>query len=189
MRRILTMTLTIALAVAGASAAAAQDTEPGADEASDVDDMPMVEAPAPPAEGTAIATIGDTTWEFVLDGDARVQCNPDFGGFFFAVLFGQDEDGQETVLSIQADPAGTRAGVQIGLTTIPGALWIADPNVYISFPDLEEGVGATVTIDGASATGTGVFYDDRSLQEARQTGGAYEAGLMPGSFAVTCPAL
>jgi hypothetical protein len=38
-----------------------------------------------------------------------------------------------------------------------------------------------------TVSGSGVFYEDRSLTETRQSGGPYETGVVEGTFSVTCP--
>lgn len=140
------------------------------------------------AGGTGTATIGDTTWEFALSGDSREMCNPNLGGNFFVNMFGEDENGNEAVLSVQA--FGSSAVVQAGDPLITGELWIADLNVYAENgdQDLPDGIGATAEVDGNSVSGTGVFYEDRSLTEASRAGTAYESGVRNGTFSVTCPA-
>ena len=149
------------------------------------------EEPSPSAgEGTGTATVGDTTWTFLMSGDARENCDPDFQGFFFVVLFGQDENGGEAVLSLNAPNSGGPAVVQVGGTVITDELWIADASVHGDHPlrDLPQEIGATAVVDGNTVSGNGVFYEDRSLTETRQSGAQYEMGVVDGTFAVTCPA-
>lgn len=164
----------------------ASDSDPtNTPEPSDADDGDDASQSAP-AEGEATVTLGDVTWEFALSGDAREMCNPNFSGLFFVSMFTQDENGDEIVFSLTA-PAGAGTGVvQAGATLINGELWIADTSVYDTFPDLPEGVDASVQIDGNSATGSATFYEDRALQATRQSGGTYEGELREGTFAVTC---
>lgn len=154
---------------------------------------PATEAPEAPspnaAAGTGTATLGSDTWDFELGDDPRAMCNPDFSGFFIVTLFGQNDGGQEVTLSINAPGSGGAAVVQTGATAIDGELWIANAEVYDDYPaqTLEPNIGATAVVDGNSISGTGLFYEDRSLSETRQTGSAYETGVREGTFSVTCP--
>jgi hypothetical protein len=124
-----------------------------------------------------------------MSGDARENCDPDFQGFFFAVLFGQDESGNAGVLSVNAPNSGGPAVVQVGGTVTTDELWIADASVHGSYPlqELPPDIGATAAVDGDTLSGSGVFYEDRSLTETRQSGGPYETGVVEGTFSVTCP--
>jgi len=131
-------------------------------------------------------TVGDVMWDFALDDDARGQCEPDFGGSFFVVMFNEDGSGNELALNITAQPDG-RVVVQVGSPLISEGLWISDEGIYDNFPDLEAGVTAEVSIDGNTITGTATFYEDRSLRETLQTGEPYATGLRAGTFTATCP--
>lgn len=149
------------------------------------------QAPPPTAaEGTGTATIGDMAWEFDLAGDNPGTCQPDLGGSFFVVLNGKDANGDGVVLSINVPTSGGDAIVQAGSTVIGAELWIADSSVHGDFPDqsLPQEIGATATVNGNSVSGSGVFYEERSLTETRQSGEAYATGVLEGTFSATCPA-
>jgi hypothetical protein len=139
-------------------------------------------------EGTASVTLGDTTWEFALSDDPREMCNPDMGGTFFVNLFGVDDTGQQVVFTVTAPGSGD-AVVQVGAPDIAGELWIADSTIYDKTPGMEipEGIGATVTVEGNSVSGTGTFYEDRAVSAARQSGASYDGGTRDGTFAASCP--
>ena len=101
-------------------------------------------------------------------------------------VFGADDNGAEVTLSIQSPTPDGPAIVQAG-TTASGELWMADAAVYQRAPDLPEGVGASLEVDGSRITGSGTFFEERSLSAALQVGGTYETGVRAGSFEVTCP--
>lgn len=149
--------------------------------------IPTTQAAAPATEGAARVAVGDLTWDFTLNADARGQCLSDAGGTFFVVMFNQDGNGDETVLNITAQRDG-RVVVQAGSPLISSGLWISDEAIYTNFPDLEPGVTADVSIDGNTITGTATFYEDRSLRETLQTGEPYATGLRKGTFTAICPA-
>jgi hypothetical protein len=124
-----------------------------------------------------------------IPADLRTTLSLIFQGFFFVVLFGQDEGGNAGVLSVNAPNSGGPAVVQVGGTVITDELWIADASVHGSYPlqVLPPDIGATAAVDGDTVSGSGVFYEDRSLTETRQSGGPYETGVVEGTFSVTCP--
>lgn len=139
------------------------------------------------AEGTAMVILGNETWSFALSGDSREMCNPDFAGLFFVSMFGTDDAGDEIVFSLNGRPGEGTGVVQAGASAISGQLWISDRSIYSGFPDLPAGIDASLQIDGNQASGSATFYEDRALQQARQTGDSYQAGLKEGTFSVTCP--
>jgi hypothetical protein len=117
-------------------------------------------------------------------------CDPDLGGSFLVIMFGQDENGEQVVLSVGVSNTGGEVVVQVGNPFIPGELWIADPSVHDDYPQhtLPQEIGATAEVSGNSVSGSGVFYEDRSLSETRQSGEPYDTGVLDGTFSVTCPA-
>jgi hypothetical protein len=149
------------------------------------------EAESAPAgeEGTGTAIVGDQTWEFeLLENDGRSFCMVEPG--VLVSLFGTDQDGNEVALTINAGPSGGPAEVTFGDPTLNGERWIADAGVYDQLSGIEgmpEGVGATAQVEGNTIRGSGVFYEDRRLNEVRPTGDAYDAGVLEGSFEATCP--
>ena len=147
---------------------------------------PATEAPMKSESGAGSATIGDITWDFALTGDPREQCLPDIGGTFLVAMFKEESNGDQLALNITAQPDG-RIVVHAGSPLVSEGMWISDEAIYASFPDLEPGVAAEVTINGNTITGTGTFYEDRSLRETLQSGDPYEAGLVQGRFSATCP--
>jgi hypothetical protein len=147
---------------------------------------PATEAPASGAAGSGQVAIGDITWDFALTGDPREQCLPDIGGTFFVAMFKEESNGDQLALNITAQPDG-RIVIQAGSPLISEGMWISDEAIYASFPDLDAGVSADVSISGNTITGTGTFYEDRSLRETLQTGDPYETGLVEGTFSATCP--
>lgn len=144
--------------------------------------------PAPPGdEGTGTATIGDTTWEFSVEGGGTCQVEP--GAPFFIIMFGVDDSGRPVTLNISGPPGG-EAMVQAGSQNLEFERWTADSNVYNVLSGIEgmpDGVGATVQIDGNTISGSGVFYDDKNLNDVRPTGDPYHAGVLEGTFWATCP--
>jgi hypothetical protein len=142
------------------------------------------------AEGTGTATVGDVTWEFqLLENDGRSVCMTD--GILLVTMFGVEESGREVALSISGSATGGEVAVSVGDPTIVSERWVADKKVYDNLAGIDgmpEGVGATAEVDGTTVTGSGVFYEDRHLNEVRPTGGPYEAGVLEGTFSATCPA-
>jgi hypothetical protein len=173
-----------------AAASAARDSaEP--DETTMTTDAPATQEPkATSGEGTGSATIGDMAWDYALSGRQDEVCNSDLLGSFVVVMYGQDANGTEVLLSITAGASGAPVVVQAGQAVVSAELWVADQEVYdrFAFQELPEGIGATVTVDGTSISGSGVFYEDRSLSATRQTGEPYETGVLEGTFSATCPA-
>lgn len=173
--------------------ATASDTRDRAepDETTMTADAPVTQVPrATSGEGTGSATIGDMAWDYALSGRQGEVCNSDLLGSFVVVMYGQDANGTEVLLSITAGASGAPVVVQAGQAVVSAELWIADQEVYdrFAFQELPEGIGATVTVDGTSIHGSGVFYEDRSLSATRQTGEPYETGVLDGTFSATCPA-
>ena len=145
-------------------------------------------------EGTGTATIGDTTWEFALSGGGTEFCDPDFndaGLVFVVLMFGTDEAGREIALSFGVPVSGGDAeNVQAGSPTLQFERWTADRTVYDRLSGIEGmpvGVGATAQVNGNTVSGSGVFYDDAALTQARSTGSTYDAGVLEGTFSATCP--
>ena len=66
------------------------------------------------------------------------------------------------------------------------ALSRSAPFPYDQPVDFPPGIGATAIVDGNSASGSGLFYEDRQLQETRfsVTG---TSSVREGTFSVTCP--
>lgn len=146
------------------------------------------------ADGTATATVGDMTWDFTFTGnDGREMCDPDAGGIglFVMIMYGVDDDGQEVALSISFPTSDGGAQVTVGDPIMITDRWVADSEVYDRLANIQgmpEGVGAAAQVDGNSISGSGVFYEDKTLNEARQTGDPYDAGVLEGTFSATCPA-
>ncbi len=142
-----------------------------------------------PDSGTGTATVGDMTWDFeLLENDGRSICMTE--GVFLVSMFGVDQDGREVSLTINTTPSGGEAAVTAGDPTITGERWIADSVVYENLSGIEgvpDGVSATAVVDGDTVTGSGLFYEDRRLNEVRATGDAYDAGVLEGTFEATCP--
>lgn len=169
-------------------------TEPPATDGLTTQPAASDEPSASGEEGTGTATIGDTTWEFALSGGGTEFCDPDFndaGLLFVVLMFGTDDTGREIGLSFGAPVSGGDAdNVQAGSPTLQFERWTADRKVYDRLSGIEgmpEGVGATVQVNGNTVSGSGVFYDETALTQARNTGGAYEAGVLEGTFSATCP--
>lgn len=143
-----------------------------------------------PAEGVGTANVGDKTWEFTITGeDGRELCMPDMGGLFQVFIFGEDGDGQQTYLIIQAPSSGGDALVETGVGAVEE--WMADGNVYEDYGMVEglvipEDIGASAQISGNTISGSGVFFEEIAMQAARSTG-VYEEGTLEGDFVVTCP--
>jgi hypothetical protein len=142
--------------------------------------------------GTATATIGDQTYEFTFTGVPPEQCDTSVSGVIaVAVMFGVDEDGDQIALSISGPATGGDGTVQVGDPILIKPRWTADPEVYNRLANVQgmpEGVGATFQVDGNRISGSGTFYDDTALTNARQvTGEAYDAGVRQGTFEATCP--
>jgi hypothetical protein len=116
----------------------------------------------------------------------------DAGLIFTVLMFGTDDSGREIALNIGGPLSdGDAALVQAGSPILLFERWTADRSVYDRLSGIEgmpEGVGATVQVDGNTVSGSGVFYDDKHLNEIRPTGGPYEAGVLEGTFSATCPA-
>jgi hypothetical protein len=174
------------------TAAKAGDTQPPATQSAPsttIDAETEEPASSSGGEGTGTAMVGDTSWEFeLLDNDGRSLCMMD--GFVLVSMFGTDDEGREVNLTISGPAGGGEAVVTAGDATIQGERWVADAAVYDSLSGIEgmpDGVGATVQVDGNSVSGTGVFYEDRRLNEVRQTGDPYDAGALQGTFEATCP--
>ena len=170
-------------------------TEPPAADTSTTQPAASDEPVASGEEGTGTATIGDTTWEFALSGAPGEVCDPDAndaGLVFVVMMFGTDDTGREIALNMGGPLSGGNAAVQVGSPTLLFERWTADPKVYDRLSGIEgmpEGVGATVQVDGNTISGSGVFYDDYALNEARfTTGDPYDAGVLEGTFSATCPA-
>lgn len=136
------------------------------------------------------ANVGDKTSEFALTGDdGRELRLPDMGGFFRVFMIGEDEDGQQTYLIIQAPTSGGDAVFETGVGAVEE--WMADGNVYEDYGMVEglvipEGIGASAQISGNTISGTGVFFEETAMQAARSSG-VYEEGTLEGDFVVTCP--
>lgn len=167
---------------------ASSEKEPESGSTSTTEAPEMTEDPANDLEeGTGTATIGDNSWVFALSGGGAEICNPNQSGVFFVNMFAEDGS---VVLSVQAPASGGEAIVQAGDPNISGELWKADLNVYADNASVEgipAGVGATAQVNGNSISGTGTFYEDRALYEARTGQTPYEAGVLEGTFEVTCP--
>jgi hypothetical protein len=123
-------------------------------------------------------------------------CDVDFndaGLVFVVLMFGTDDQGREIALNMGGPASGGDADniVQVGSPFLEFERWTADPTVYDKLSGIEgmpEGVGATVQVDGNTVSGSGVFYDDTTLNEVRPTGDPYDAGVLEGTFSATCPA-
>ncbi|MGB7860006.1 MAG: hypothetical protein WBM90_05875, partial [Acidimicrobiia bacterium] len=106
------------------------------------------------------------------------------------VMYGEDDQGRQIALSLGGPIAGgTASNVQVGSPFLEFERWTADPTVYDRLSGVEgmpDGVGATVQVDGNTISGSGVFYDDTALTASRGTG-SYDAGVLEGTFAATCP--
>lgn len=143
-------------------------------------------------EGNGTTTIGDMTWEFALSGGTCDLDVNDAGLVFVVQMFGTGDDGREIALNMSGPITGGEAVVvQAGSPTLEFERWTADRSVYDRLSGIEgmpEGVGATIQVDGNTVSGSGVFYDDTTLNQVRPTGGPYDAGVLEGTFSVTCPA-
>ena len=154
---------------------------------------PATEAPSADAgeEGTGTAAVGDTTWEFELDdrGSCDLDVN-DAGAFLVVLLFGKDDSGREVAMNISGPASGGQMMVQVGSPVLEFERWTADKAVYDRLSGIEgmpEGVGATGQVSGNTISGSGLFYDDKRLNDVRPTGDAYDAGVLEGTFSATCP--
>lgn len=139
--------------------------------------------------GTATVTIGDTTYEFapMFDGPG-FQCNPDFfGGFFVVATDGPVTQGPNSIgasLGISGETPEVTLRVESGGDA--DIEWIADAGKYDDLDDLPEGIGVTdFSIDGNTASGTGVFFNENSYW-AVLGGVADEVEVASGSFEITC---
>ena len=207
MNRNLAILVVIALAVAACGggdegaestttvASQSDATQPGAGDSGSASAPSTTEAKEPAVaagqEGTGTATIGDTTWTFELDdrGTCDLDVN-DAGAFLVVVLYGTDESGREVALNISGPASGGEMMVQAGSAVLEFERWTADNGVYDRLSGIEgmpDGVGATGQVDGNTVSGSGVFYDDKNLNDVRPTGGPYEAGVLEGTFSATCP--
>jgi len=175
-----------ATAASGGGGSAATPTDSDSDDSDDGGSSGSGE------EGTGTATIGDQTYEFTFTGVPPEQCDPSVSGVIaVVVMFGVDEDGDQTALSISGPASGGDGTVQVGDPILIKPRWTADPEVYNRLANVQgmpEGVGATFQVDGNRISGSGTFYDDTALTNARQvTGEAYDAGVRQGTFEATCP--
>ncbi len=168
--------------------------EPTTDDDKPASTTTVVEAEKTPEaavqEGKGTATVGDQTWEFeLLENDGRSICMTE--GAVIVSMFGVDSEGREINLTITTGPGGGDAAVTAGDATIQGERWVADQGVYDQLSGIEgmpDGVGANAQVDGNTISGTGLFYEDRRLNEVRPTGDPYDSGVLEGAFSATCPA-
>lgn len=173
----------------GGNAATPTDSDSGD---SDDDDNGSSSSSGSGEAGTATTTIGDQTWQFAMNGNPQERCELNFSGagILTILMFGEDENGAEITLTISGPTSGGAGQVTAGDALLVNARWTADPEVYDRLANVEgmpEGVSATFQVNGNTVSGSGVFYDDTALTEARQvTGAPYEAGVLEGTFEATC---
>lgn len=142
--------------------------------------------------GTGTVTIGDETWEFqAFESVPTAACDADFFGGFFAVM----TDGDDITVPVNGllvtlpggdfeDPPEVVVTVNVDGDTE----WIADETIYERSPDLPEGIGVTsFTIEGTTASGTALFFDEESSFQFN-AGLVDEVTLAEGTFTVSCPA-
>lgn len=140
--------------------------------------------------GFGTVTIGDETWEFeAFESIPIAACDADFFGGFFAVL----TDGEDMMQPLNGmtltlpggdftDPPELSVNIAVG----GEADWIADETIYERNADLPEGIGVTsFSIDGGTATGTALFYEEESFLQFNA--GLGELVTAEGTFEVTCP--
>ncbi len=180
------------------STAAPATTEAG-NGGGDQDDGDIIEQAAEQFEnmvdtegGSGTVTIGGETWEFqAFESVPTAACDADFFGGFFAVM----TDGDDITVPVNGllvtlpggdfeDPPEVVVTVNVDGDTE----WIADETIYERSPDLPEGIGVTsFTIEGTTASGTALFFDEESSFQFN-AGLADEVTLAEGTFTVSCPA-
>jgi hypothetical protein len=173
------------------------DDEP--DNASDATDSDNDETTTPSIEigdhldtagGTATATIGDETWEFVLVEDIPIaNCDSDFFGGFIAILTNAGADLSKPIDAFSVTlPGGDFTDpptAAVNLAASGGAEWIADETIYERNADLPAGIGVTTfSIDGTTASGSAVFFEQESFYQFNAGNGDLE--VAEGTFTVTC---
>ena len=183
---------------AGAAASEAPADEDGGGEAATSDEsdtgigaaQDLADEILDSAGGTATVTIGDETLEFGLYPQIPMAtCNADFFGGFIAVLTTEGELSDPLNLMSITLPGGDfqdppTMTVNIGIGT--EAEWIAEETVYEQTPELPAGIGVTgFSIDGTTATGTAVFYEQESFYQFT-AGLVDELQMADGTFRVTC---
>ena len=122
--------------------------------------------------GTATVSIGDDTWQFELSDDYPIaNCDADFFGGFVAILTnsGADLSGAPVdQLTVQL-PGGDFTDppkVEVKLSIDSELRWIADETWYERSDDLPDGLGVTdFSIDGNTASGTAVFFEEESFHQ------------------------
>ncbi|HSJ70089.1 MAG TPA: hypothetical protein VLA29_00395 [Acidimicrobiia bacterium] len=144
----------------------------------------------------ASATIDGVTYTFGDTGFAAQQCQPDFFGVFFAVLYMVDDQGNPNIeggainvalLHEDADPAELDQWPEVNVSIAdPDLEWIAaeQGNEGIS---IEPGISQvdSYTIAGNTVSGTASFYE-RNSYWAVAGGQAEELVTATGTFEVTC---
>lgn len=184
------------------SSSAPTDGSPGADQAADSgdgsdtsDDQETATTVGvgdvfDTAGGAATVTIGDETWEFVLVEDIPIaNCDADFFGGFVAILTnaGANLANPTDVFSVTL-PGGDFTDpptAAVKLDASGDAEWIADETIYERDPDLPAGLGVTTfSIDGTTASGTAVFFEQESFYQFNAGNG--DLVVADGTFTVTC---
>ena len=140
--------------------------------------------------GTATVTIGDETWEFALYPQMPVAtCDADFFGGFLALLTSEGEltdPLNQMNLTLPGGDFTEPPAITVKVNIGGEAEWIADETMYERSPNLPAGIGVTdFSIDGQSASGTALFYEEESFFQFN-AGQTDELQMAEGSFQVTC---
>jgi len=140
--------------------------------------------------GTASVTIGDETWEFELVEDIPTsRCNANFFGGFVGILTNSGADLSkpidQLIVMLPGGDFTDPPAVTVNLVASGGAEWIADETIYEQDADLPAGLGVTTfSIDGTTASGSAVFFEQESFYQFNA--GLGELEVANGTFTVTC---
>ena len=171
-------------------AAAGADEPSGATDQNSGDIPDSVEGVLDADGGKASVTIGGETWEFELVEDVPIaSCDSDFFGGFVALLMNAGASMTSPMDTVGiALPGGNFTDppeVTINLNATSGEEWIADETIYEQNADLPAGLGVTsFSIDGSSASGTAVFFEQESFYQFNAGNG--DLVVEEGTFTVTC---
>lgn len=145
------------------------------------------------AGGMATVSIDDESWQFELSEEIPIAvCDADFFGGFVAILTtsGADLSGTPFDSMEVRLPGGDYTDppyVKVTLAINDELEWTADETIYEQSPDLPAGLGVTdFSIDGGTASGTAVFYEEESFFQFNA--GLADLSMAEGTFEVSCVA-